>query len=557
MMRANRPVSVMTRIVVSTMAFGLVAVAGVRAEEPPGLEPGECGKRLTPIPIRVEAVITPIPADDAGWWGDGLRACPPVIHTYSSADFSGGSYNLQAGFVAGEILAASYVLDADAFPVHVTDMEAIFAHQATVQTTTHWSILVWSGTPDTGTIVASFSSDGELLPHIVLNPGTVGVNVKVTVDPSDPEQIFVQDNGSHTFTIGYRVDQHNNPPTAPCYSGLMPAECCPPDEYSNAFPTTDVGGVSDLSNNWLYCRPNCGPFACPGGWHRFSSLGSYGPKGDWNIRVTYVPFTCDPSGACCDAAGTCTIRTQAECAAAGGLYVGDGTLCIPNPCDLPTGACCRLDGICTNGVNELQCNGPGETFHLGLTCDDVTCPQPTGACCDGIGGCLNNITPTLCVDVLHMYYAGHGTTCASGVCALGGCCLPDGSCEDTVEAYCDQIGGTFHETLCSSTECPQPLGACCLLQMCFPNQFEVDCVSVGGYWAGPFSTCTPDPCAPCSSGDVDGDGDVDLDDFAAFQTCFEMPYTVFCNCADMNNDNTVNLADYVLFQAALEGSGPQ
>lgn len=559
MTRAIWPVKVTSRVMVLAMAFGWVAAVGVRADDWSGLEPGECGKRLTPMPIRVDAVITPIAAEDGGLWAEGLRECPPVVQTYSSADFAGGSYTMQAGFVADEILAASYVLDADAFPVHVTDMEAIFAHQATVQTTTHWSLLVWSGTPDTGTLVASFVSDGDLLPHIVLNPGTVGVNVKVTVDPSDPEQIFVQDDGSHTFTIGYRIDQHNNPPTAPCNFGLTPAACCPPPTGSNAFPTTDVGGISNPDHNWLYCRPNCGVGSCPGGWHRFRDLGAFQPSGDWNIRVTYVPFTCVPTGACCDSLGACTVRTQTECAAVGGTYMDDGTTCTPNPCDQPTGACCLLDGMCTNGVTALECTGTGETFHEGLTCDQVTCPQPTGACCNGLGGCLNNQSPSMCEDVLQGYYAGHGTTCASGVCLLGACCLPDGSCLETVGVHCDQLGGTFQGTgtLCSGTQCPQPLGACCWRQTCFPDQFEVDCLGFGGEWVGPFSTCTPDPCALCSSGDLDWDGDVDLDDFAGFQTCFEMPYTVLCNCADMNNDEAVNLTDYLLFQAALEGSGPQ
>ncbi len=546
-------------IMVLTMASGWASAGEAWADDPFGLEASECGSRLTPIPLRVNAVITPISATDGDFWTEGLRACPPMTRTYSGADFTGGSYKMQAGFVAGEMLAASFVLDADAFPVHVTEIEAVFAHQATVQTTTKWSVLVWSGTPSTGTLIASYSSDDSLLPHIVMNPGTVGVNVKITIDPSDPEQIFVPDNGSHTFSVGYRIDAHNNPPTASCNFGLTPPECCPPSTNSNAFPTVDVDGLSDADNNWLYCRPNCGPGACPGGWYRFRDLGAFRPTGDWNIRVTYVPFDCDPMGACCDAAGQCTTRTEAECDAAGGLYKGDNVPCIPNPCDLPTGACCRVDGICTNGVNQLQCNAPGEIFHEGLTCDQVTCPQPKGACCNGIGGCMNNLSPSVCEDVIHGYYAGHGTTCASGVCELGACCLPDGSCLETVGVHCDQLGGAFQGagTQCASTECPQPLGACCWLDMCVPDQYEVDCLSFGGDWAGPFSTCEPDPCAPCSSGDVDRDGDVDLDDFAAFQTCFGMPYTVYCNCADMNNDKSVDLADYVLFEAALAGSGPQ
>ncbi len=43
-----------------------------------------------------------------------------------------------------------------------------------------------------------------------------------------------------------------------------------------------------------------------------------------------------PTGACCGAGAVCTIASEPECSAAGGLYQGDGTDCDPNPCPLPT-----------------------------------------------------------------------------------------------------------------------------------------------------------------------------------------------------------------------------
>jgi len=39
-----------------------------------------------------------------------------------------------------------------------------------------------------------------------------------------------------------------------------------------------------------------------------------------------------PTGACCDEVGNCTITTMADCA---GTYLGDGTVCDPNPCPTP------------------------------------------------------------------------------------------------------------------------------------------------------------------------------------------------------------------------------
>ncbi|MDH3889548.1 MAG: hypothetical protein OEV49_00565 [candidate division Zixibacteria bacterium] len=47
----------------------------------------------------------------------------------------------------------------------------------------------------------------------------------------------------------------------------------------------------------------------------------------------------DPMGACCEPQGgiLCFIATAAECEAIGGVYNGDGTVCVPNPCDTGCG----------------------------------------------------------------------------------------------------------------------------------------------------------------------------------------------------------------------------
>jgi len=39
-----------------------------------------------------------------------------------------------------------------------------------------------------------------------------------------------------------------------------------------------------------------------------------------------------PVGACCFPAGVCLEGTQLDCLTVGGSYLGDGTACIPNPC---------------------------------------------------------------------------------------------------------------------------------------------------------------------------------------------------------------------------------
>jgi hypothetical protein len=159
--------------------------------------------------------------------------------------------------------------------------------QATTGTITKWSVLVYAGTPQNGIIVATVSSDGDLIPHLSMPPGTNGTNIQMMIDPQDPEQIIVQDNGSHTFSIGYRIDDHNAQSGSPCFTA--PPTCC------NAFPATDVSGLAAPGSNWLRAV-NCGPLGCPpnGGWASFSQLqpGLCRPSGDWVVRATWESVNC-------------------------------------------------------------------------------------------------------------------------------------------------------------------------------------------------------------------------------------------------------------------------
>jgi hypothetical protein len=238
---------------------------------------------------------------------------------------------------------------------------------------------------------------------------------------------------------------------------------------------------------------------------------------------------------------------------------GDFVIRAVVDCQEPTGACCDADANCTNDVEEGDCQDAGETFFVAQDCTEVTCPAPTGACCNGLGGCLEGQEQDFCEDVLSGYYPGNGTTCADDVCDLGACCLPDGSCQDVIDLVCGQLGGTFHGTdsACATTECPQPLGACCVGTICVPNQTEENCTSFNGTWVGAFTDCSPpNPCLPCDDGDADRDNDVDLEDFSAFQFCFGGDGSGDCECLDMDNDNNVDLEDFDLFQPLLEAGGP-
>lgn len=68
---------------------------------------------------------------------------------------------------------------------------------------------------------------------------------------------------------------------------------------------------------------------------------------------------------------------------------------------------------------------------------------------------------------------------------------------------------------------------------------------------------------PCNApqSDVDGDGDVDLEDFGVFLACFNGPNRAFgadalrpqCRCADADEDTDVDLSDFGVFVGCFNG----
>jgi len=71
----------------------------------------------------------------------------------------------------------------------------------------------------------------------------------------------------------------------------------------------------------------------------------------------------------------------------------------------------------------------------------------------------------------------------------------------------------------------------------------------------PGRSVGPDGCTRTAS--FDGDGDVDIEDFAVFQSCFNGPNRPVrgteCNGSDFDGDADVDLADFAVFQACFNG----
>lgn len=484
------------RCVVASVLVGC-ALPVMAAERAEAAESAEAGSR------KVEIMLSPSKVTNLGrnLWGEAdtfepdtaLRGCQQTS-THLDNGFNDTQWNGQGGFAEQEIMAASYTVSPSLFPLRIDSLQGFFVtSQTNVTTTTEWSVLVWEGTPASGNLVAEFSSDDVILPHLVMPPGTNGTIIEVSVDPGDPEQIIVQDNGTATFSIGFRIDAHNNQTSNPCFTA--------PPSSSNAFPATDTNGLQNATNNWLF-GVNCGPFGCPanGGWTTFAALpGFCRPSGDWALSSNWTSLSCTPGvGACCLPDGSCTLDSSEACDGAGGVFQGDGT-----------------------------------------TCADVVCePLPQSCCFESSGGCLD-LSPDDCL-MAGGVPGGVGTECSTTVCfPEGACCLPDGSCADGLTPEdCAMMNGTFQGdgTECASITCPEPTGGCC-----FPTGFcleltEGDCVNVDGSWGGAGTVCE----------DANGNGDFDL--------CEE---PAGCNAADLAEPfDVLDLADISAFVGAFTSQDP-
>lgn len=411
-----------TRLLVCALFASMSAAPAALADR------GDGSPRFDPLPILLRGV-----ADlDAVLGGGpppegGVAECPQEVKTWSGANFGGGSFTVQAGFSEGEIAAASYAVPADQFPIRIDLTEMIFATSNTnVTTTTKWSVMFWEGTPATGQLVGTFSSDGKIIPHLVIPPGTNGTNIQFMVDPGDPEQIILNNNGSGIISVGYRIDDHNNLPNGPC--GTIPTN-------SNAFPTTDTNGLQNQANQWLFAI-NC-PLGCPAGWKSFNQIISFcKPSGEWNIRVTYTGLGCAPPtpGACCLPSGQCNVLDPSACSAAGGTFQGPGVICPDVTC-VPTGnvPCCfpATGGCLTLSFGNCQLAG-GVPGPVGQTCAGYTC-FPMGACCKPDGTCAV-MSPTECAAAQGLYQ-GNGTTCQQVQCPApsGAACFDTGFCLEMTE----------------------------------------------------------------------------------------------------------------------------
>jgi hypothetical protein len=79
------------------------------------------------------------------------------------------------------------------------------------------------------------------------------------------------------------------------------------------------------------------------------------------------------------------------------------------------------------------------------------------------------------------------------------------------------------------------------------GEFEL----IGGFWVVATGPCQSVP------GDCDCDGDVDLDDYVAFESCLlgvGGGVAPECECFDLDDDGQVTVTDFAVFQVTFTGS---
>jgi hypothetical protein len=227
-------------------------------------------------------------------------------------------------------------------------------------------------------------------------------------------------------------------------------------------------------------------------------------------------------------------------------------------------------------LDMIDCNGNGVADSCDLDCGLPGCL----AACGGGTDCNNNLVPDDCEPDCNQNGVADECdmiACTPGDWMCGDCNQNDvlDGCEsdcdgDTIIDDCDPPDDTDGDgitdcfDLCPTNtppggcQCPFS-GLCCFANgMCIANFPRASCLAENG-----TPDCLEAPCRNgCLLGDYDRDGDLDLADFAAIQTCFSaskdlggyiVPSQECTIPLDFDNDEDVDVSDYAEFSDLCSG----
>ncbi len=231
-----------------------------------------------------------------------------------------------------------------------------------------------------------------------------------------------------------------------------------------------------------------------------------------------------------------------------------------------------IEGATNNDLHQIWVNPPPATFGAAVaptyTEEGIDFPRTaTGMdinyASDNTGGppaiyCFFlrqiDISPySMIVDEVRVGLTWADVT-PPGPIVLGPCCAPDGTCSETVQCACN---GTWENPglTCNDVQCPVVLGPCCAPNGSCTETTQSACT---GTWENPGLTCTDVqcPCTPDPVFDSDCDGDVDLNDYGRFQTCYGQPATTTgCGGFDADASGTIDGPDFGAFTICATRDG--
>ena len=259
-----------------------------------------------------------------------------------------------------------------------------------------------------------------------------------------------------------------------------------------------------------------------------------------------TPLVCDDDNPCTD--DSCVPATGCHFVDDNSNSCDDGNLCngsefcLGGDCQDGTPLVCDDDNPCTDDscVPATGCHFVDDNSN---SCDD-------GNLCNGsefcLGGDCQDGTPLVCDD---------DNPCTDDSCVPAtGCDYQaddTNTCEDGIDCTDDACQSGTCVSLPNDVNCSDDSVFCNGPEVC---DAMVGCISAGD----PCDSATwcdesLDVCEPYGDGDFDGDGDVDLQDFARFQLCFAQSASGGCEPANMTGDEMVDLDDYNLISPLITG----
>jgi hypothetical protein len=225
---------------------------------------------------------------------------------------------------------------------------------------------------------------------------------------------------------------------------------------------------------------------------------------------------------------------------------GAGNTCTAGP---RTGQACATSADCLGQSPQFLSTNPADLGFLRLASNSPA--RGTASSAGAYTGGEANI--------------GAFATGAASPGTIGGCCLPNGTCAQYTIFGCALNGGVWKGAgvPCSSLNCS--LGACCDVDSTCTETTQAACTGSDFAFQGVGTTCASASCPfvrPDPYADRDRDGDVDMDDFGAFQRCYSgsgVPYPPGCGDFDRpeagfpNGDGDVDSQDFAAFLLCVSG----